>query len=131
MRERLTKRKDLISCETCDDEFCQICDQATDAIDRLAEYEDAEEQGLLVRLPCKVGDTVYVMGQYTADFAEFTVVSFIVCYNIDNKRIEKQFMAKNFKSELTVAFMEENIGKWVFLTRAEAEKKLKELKGEK
>lgn len=29
------------------------------AIQRLAEYEDAEEQGLLVRLPCKVGDTIY------------------------------------------------------------------------
>ena len=29
------------------------------AIDKLAEYEDAEEQGLLLRLPCKVGDDVY------------------------------------------------------------------------
>ena len=26
---------------------------------KLAEYEDAEKQGLLVRLPCKVGDAVY------------------------------------------------------------------------
>ena len=26
---------------------------------KLADYEDLEEQGLLVRLPCKVGDTVY------------------------------------------------------------------------
>lgn len=31
------------------------------AIIRLAEYEDAEEQGLLLRLPCKVGDTVYAI----------------------------------------------------------------------
>lgn len=29
------------------------------AIKKLADYEDLEEQGLLVRLPCKVGDTVY------------------------------------------------------------------------
>lgn len=29
-------------------------------INKLAAYEDAEEQGLLLRLPCKVGDTVYV-----------------------------------------------------------------------
>lgn len=27
--------------------------------DKLAEYEDLEEQGLLVKLPCKVGDTAY------------------------------------------------------------------------
>lgn len=31
------------------------------AIRKLAEYEDAEEQGLLLRLPCKVGDTIYVI----------------------------------------------------------------------
>jgi hypothetical protein len=28
---------------------------------KLADYEDAEEQGLLLRLPCKVGDTIYVI----------------------------------------------------------------------
>lgn len=32
------------------------------AIDRLAEYENLEEEGLLLRLPCRVGDTVYVVG---------------------------------------------------------------------
>ena len=26
---------------------------------KLAEYEDAEENGLLIHLPCRVGDTVY------------------------------------------------------------------------
>lgn len=30
-----------------------------DAADKLAAYEDEEEQGLLIRLPCKVGDTFY------------------------------------------------------------------------
>lgn len=32
------------------------------AIEKLADYEDLEEQGLLVRLPCKVGDDVYIIG---------------------------------------------------------------------
>lgn len=31
------------------------------AIEKLADYEDLEEQGLLVRLPCKVGDDVYII----------------------------------------------------------------------
>ena len=31
----------------------------SDVARKLAEYEDAEEQGRLVVLPCKVGDTVY------------------------------------------------------------------------
>ena len=26
---------------------------------KLKEYEDLEEQGLLIRLPCKIGDTIY------------------------------------------------------------------------
>ena len=29
-----------------------------DIIDKLAEYEDAEEQGLLLRLPCRLGDII-------------------------------------------------------------------------
>lgn len=29
--------------------------------EKLAAYEDLEEQGLLVRLPCKVGDDVYII----------------------------------------------------------------------
>ena len=32
-----------------------------EAVSALEEYEDAEEKGLLVKLPCKVGDTVYVI----------------------------------------------------------------------
>lgn len=38
------------------------CDYGTrDIINKLAKYEDAEEQGSLLRLPCKVGDTVYAI----------------------------------------------------------------------
>ena len=32
--------------------------QEVERLEKLAAYEDAEEQGLLVRLPCKVGDTL-------------------------------------------------------------------------
>ena len=41
----------------CLDDKCSLM---LDACKKLAEYEQLEEQGLLVRLPCKVGDTVYV-----------------------------------------------------------------------
>lgn len=33
-----------------------------EALEKLADYEDAEEQGRLVMLPCKVGDTIYILG---------------------------------------------------------------------
>lgn len=38
-----------------------------DPILKLAEYEDAEEQGLLLRLPCKVGTSIYMINHYWID----------------------------------------------------------------
>lgn len=29
---------------------------------KLKDYEDLEEQGRLIKLPCKVGDTIYGLG---------------------------------------------------------------------
>ena len=44
---------------------CDSCDKPDDwkneCVKKLAEYENAEEEGRLVVLPCKVGDTVYVI----------------------------------------------------------------------
>lgn len=37
-----------------------LSDYALKVLTKLADYEDAEEQGLLLRLPCKVRDIVYV-----------------------------------------------------------------------
>lgn len=49
-------------------EFCDSCSQGAgvcktveNMIKKLATYEDLEEQGLLVRLPCKVGDDAYII----------------------------------------------------------------------
>lgn len=30
-------------------------------VNKLKEYEDLEEQGYLIRIPCKIGDTIYVI----------------------------------------------------------------------
>lgn len=52
---------DIAMCaETQGGSFCEDgnCSQRK-VWERLKEYEDMEEQGLLVRLPCKVGDTIY------------------------------------------------------------------------
>lgn len=39
--------------------------QVGHAVEKLAEYEDLEEQGKLLKLPCAVGDTVYVIPSKT------------------------------------------------------------------
>lgn len=44
--------------------------------ERLKEYEDLEEQGRLVKLPCKVGDTIYVNNGFTIFEYEVTLTGY-------------------------------------------------------
>lgn len=85
-------------------------------IEKLSTYEDLEEQGRLVKLPCKVGNTVYV----------------IVGKNISAQKIQRATIDSEGKIEFCTkrrGFALFDIGKTVFLTKSEAEAKLKELKG--
>lgn len=113
MKERLTERAD--GTIYCKDSYDKI-------IERLAEYEDLEEQGLLVRLPCKVEDVVYEVFKYPVPHIRETAVDKIV-FTAKGIRLK---LARNSFYETAVS----SIGKTIFFTRAEAEKKLKELKGE-
>lgn len=58
--ERLTKRNEDGSVGISEFRYYNYRDFQKLA-SKLAEYEDLEEQGLLVRLPCKVGDYIYVI----------------------------------------------------------------------
>ena len=82
---------------------------------RLAEYEDMEEQGLLVRLPCKVGDTIYRCGDPIKKIYEWQI-AYVEVY--DDETV--------FVDDSDNTFVEADIGKTVFLTREEAEKVLEE-----
>lgn len=82
------------------------------AIERLCELEDKIEQGKMIELPCKVGDTIYLI--------------FEERWSVGKK--ETHWYIR--KTKLTYGNMERVIkeyGEFVFLTREEAEKKLKEL----
>ena len=87
----------------------------------LKEYMQLEEQGLLLRLPLKIGDTVYSV---TRDFISEYKICSIEKYNeglFFNWKCEKG-MYVNLRG-----FTNHQIGKDVFLTKAEAEQKLKEM----
>lgn len=92
--------------------------------DKLAEYEDAEEAGRLVKLPCALGDTVYAI---TADnsIVEYDVVGI----TIEHYRVQVELWSKNI---IPMRRWENNedFGKTVFLTREEAEAALKKGAGE-
>ena len=102
-----------------------------EAVDKLAAYEDAEEQGLLVKLPCKVGDTVW-----DNDFGKpcaYTITGFSLGTGedyIDEPVSEKEivYYCSNSSGSITESFAAIEIGKTVFLTQDEAEQKLKEMK---
>lgn len=98
----------------CLDDKCSLM---LDACKKLAEYEQLEEQGLLVRLPCPIGTTVWdICGM---DIRE-NVLSGIEC-----DKDGKQFLWANDDEWLG------ELNNSVFLTREEAEKKLEEMKNDK
>lgn len=89
---------------------------------KLAVYEDLEEQGLLVRLPCKVGDTVYVPTRNFVSELRITMVS------VNMHGTYFSWMLNSGIYPNLDGFSVNKLGKTVFLTREEAEKKLDEIK---
>lgn len=124
--ERLTKRiGNFIAYSDFNDNNSNGCYEMMDnCLHKLAEYEDLEEQGLMLRLPCKIGDIVYSV---TRNFiSEYTICS-IEKYNegfFFNWRCEKGIYIN------VRGFTDYDIGKTVFLTKEEAEQALAEMKGE-
>ena len=59
--------------EYCRKEDWENCKTIDDVIDKLAYYEDLEEQGLLLLLPVKSGDTVYRYVEEKGCVLEYTV----------------------------------------------------------
>ena len=87
---------------------------------KLKDYEDLEEQCRLVKLPCKVGTEVYNITWW--DNAQEKVVVKGKSYY---RTVHKHKVTKSTFSYLDI----DEFGKTVFLTKAEAKAKLKELRG--
>lgn len=62
----------------CKDQYGD-CPTMIELYEKLAEYEDAEEQGMLKHLPCKVGDIVYEIAGYCWDCGEQTDYCHLNC----------------------------------------------------
>lgn len=88
--------------------------------DRLKHYEDLEEAGRLVVLPCKVGDTVYMVdGDEEQDWIDEYEIKYFYVSSRGVNRIYGEC------GTLTKNFIPKNFGKTVFLTLEEAEAALK------
>lgn len=146
--ERLTERNPLWIDDELWERACEPDCEEIDAVYRkLKEYEDAEEQGLLLRLPCKEayaqsGDCVYLV--YDDEVIECTHCGLSI-NPVDGKAYialaadenifpyrrpdpEHDLDPTDWCTNITDAEVNE-IGKTVFFTRKEAEVKLKEMGG--
>lgn len=96
------------NCIKCAEEHMQLAEW----LEELKSYKEAEEQGLLVRLPCPVGTTVW-------DICGMDIRENVVC-GIECGKNGKQFLWANHDEWLG------ELNDLVFLTREDAEKKLEE-----
>ena len=97
--------------------------------ERMKKYEDLEERGRLIKLPCKSGDKIFLdFAGFGKDIDEFTVKDFhLDCFE-DGETIlfcDYESNGKTLSGQIDVM----EFGKTVFLTKTEAEEKLKELRG--
>ena len=91
--------------------------------DRLYELENAIENGTLIELPCKVGDTVYeVFKNHKPPFGRATTIEKII---ITDKGLRLK-LSRNSVYETAIS----SLGETLFLTEAEAIAKLDSLKNE-
>lgn len=95
--------------------------------EKLAEYEDLEEQGKLLKLPCAVGDTVYDI--VLCDDGKRHIFEMQVCCVMPFGELRYGKLWNVYlENEHTKAYRSFYVfGKTVFLTREEAEAALKEL----
>lgn len=139
--ERLTRRLNnnkivAIKGDSCDYNAysfdCQTSEERKrlkTALEKLANYEDLEEQSLLVRLPCKVGDTVYRVNAGAKQPIIPMTVSEIhfLCYK-NERAVRFDAIGKEDMGES--CYRLEDIGRIIFITYEETEKKLEEMKNE-
>ena len=137
---RLTRRKygEIVSSKREKKEiycsnFCNNCSQGSgnceyvkDMIEKLAEYEDLEEQGLLLKPPCKVGDIVYEIA-YIYD--EYEILKMRVQDISSNKRDVYLYVVNTDEdSDYNNSISITEFGIDLFPTKEEAEKELEKKK---
>lgn len=145
--ERLTKRYDITP-DGESDVWVKQHDYIS-AARKLCDYEDLEEQGLLVRLPCKEvysasGDMVYLI--FEEEIVECVHCGLGICpvsgeglislaadehiFPYRNPDPEHDLDPTDWCTNVTDVSMNE-IGKTLFFTHEEAEKKLEEIQNDK
>lgn len=111
-----------ITSEIDDPDYSAVLDKCIlEFLHELKAYRDAEEQGLLIRLPCVVGDLVYRINPYGKRPVRPMRVSKVVFAKSYSGYSKIEIYAIDVEDSGQYAFYEREINKAVFLTREEAE----------
>ena len=92
-----------------------LCNDVIPKLEKLEEYENAEEEGILLRLPCKVGAKVYEVFYDELNNPQY----YIYKYEIEDVSVKAIKYADDW-----ISWEELND---VYFDRKEAEKRLREL----
>lgn len=107
-------------------EFAKKNEQVAKWLTKLKAYADLEEQGRLIKLPCKVGDTVYCIEDKRVWNC---IVEKISISRTNSATIEVTFPIET-PDIAAIEYEIDDFGEYIFLTKSKAEAKLKELKGD-
>ena len=134
---RLTSRYD--DGEAFCDKFSVVDDVGVDEtilkgelIDKLAEYEDAEEQGLLHKMQVAINQIVYRINTGARNPIIPLVVTELRFKALRSGKVITKIMCSDdvaVKTDGCSVYYEEEIGKKIFLTSEEAEQALEAMKG--
>lgn len=100
-------------------------------VKELKQYRDAEEQGLLLRLPCKVGETVAIILMFPANGKFFISQAEVKEINIGKYHLRHDMQLKLEPIEkrgTSYKYYASDWGKYVFSSLAEAEQALAKMK---
>lgn len=106
------------SCIKCAEEHEQLAEW----IEQLKEYKQLEEQGRLIKLPCKIGSVLYEINDLTGFITERDIDK-IEIFECPTPHI---FLTSGRYYRMSAS---RDFGRTVFATKSEAEAKLKELRG--
>lgn len=102
--------------------------QVAEYLRKLKAYENLGEQGRLVKLPCNRGDKIYFI-KSAFSMAHFPIEARITSICGIDCDSDVMYSSITEYNKIDRRFKSSDIGKTVFLTKSEAEAKLKELRG--
>ena len=141
-KNRINKEKNtiiipnsFISSNDCSDKYGQVAKW----LEELKSYKELEEQGLLVRLPVKIGDDIYkipskanydlnVLNGYKVNNRAYHQKAYSIVFSQSGWFVQCD---KDSIHAPNVICVDVEYGKTWFLTREDAEKKLEEIQNDK